>query len=107
MTDKFSTDRRRALRTGLAAVAGVAAVKLGATARPAHAADALDPADPQAAALGYVTDTTTVDAASYPTHTNEQMCSNCALYLEGGGCSIFPGKMVNANGWCAAYAPKG
>lgn len=105
MTDQFSSDRRRVLRSGLVAAAGVVAVKLATTSRVAHA-EALDPADPQAAALGYVTDTTTVDAAKFPNHTAQQMCSACALYAEG-NCSIFPGKVVQPTGWCAAFAPKG
>ena len=39
-----------------------------------------------------------------------QACKNCALYsdtddAQWGGCSIFPGKLVNADGWCNVYAP--
>ncbi|MEF1220553.1 high-potential iron-sulfur protein [Photobacterium damselae] len=39
------------------------------------------------------------------------MCANCALIQGKDGdewrpCAIFPGKLVNANGWCSAYAPK-
>ena len=66
--------------------------------------------DPQAKALGYVHDATTVDAAAQPRYQPGQICKNCALYTGGdepwGGCSIFPGKAVNANGWCSAYVPR-
>jgi len=39
------------------------------------------------------------------------MCSNCALIQGNDGdewrpCQIFPGKLVNANGWCSVWAPK-
>ena len=65
--------------------------------------------DAQAAALGYVEDTTIVDAGKYPNHTAEQKCNNCSLYQseeDWGPCAIFPGKLVAGEGWCAAYAPK-
>ncbi len=66
--------------------------------------------DPMAKALGYKEDTTQVDAAAYPTHSNEQVCTGCALYQgddpEWGGCGAFPGKLVAGPGWCVAYAPK-
>ncbi len=67
--------------------------------------------DPQAQGLGYKADTTKADAKKYPKHTNEQKCSNCALYQgkagsAAGGCGIFAGKQVAANGWCSAWAKK-
>lgn len=67
--------------------------------------------DAQAKALGYVEDSSTVDNATHPKHTPEQLCVNCALYTgdadsEAGGCGIFPGKLVAAKGWCVAYAAK-
>ncbi|MBT8100786.1 MAG: high-potential iron-sulfur protein, partial [Gammaproteobacteria bacterium] len=41
----------------------------------------------------------------------EQTCANCALIQGNDGdewrpCQIFPGKVVNANGWCSVWAPK-
>ena len=69
--------------------------------------------DPSAAALGYLEDTTKVDAAKYPAHGGDvsKMCVSCALYTgkdgdDYGPCAIFPGKSVAAKGWCTAYAPK-
>lgn len=66
--------------------------------------------DPQAKALGYVHDATTVDKAAQPRYQEGQACKNCALYTGGdkpwGGCGIFGGRAVNAEGWCTAYAPK-
>ena len=36
--------------------------------------------DPQAKALGYVTDATKVDPAKFPKYEKGQHCANCALY---------------------------
>ena len=57
--------------------------------------------DPTAQSLKYVSSST----------TEGQHCSNCALVQGADGdewrpCQIFPGKMVNANGWCSVWAPK-
>ncbi len=67
--------------------------------------------DPIAVALGYKHDATTVDTAKYPRYQSGQICRNCSLYQgkadeEWGLCTLFPGKQVNAQGWCASYAPK-
>jgi len=67
--------------------------------------------DPQAKSLAYVEDTTSIDTAKQPRFQAGQACSNCALYQkkddpDWGGCSIFPGKLVAAAGWCSVYAPK-
>lgn len=80
-------------------------------ARVAHAQAAVDEKDPQASALGFVSDTSRVDAKKYPKHTNEQVCSNCQLYTAGAGaatgpCSIFAGKTVPAKGWCSAWVKR-
>jgi High potential iron-sulfur protein len=71
----------------------------------------LDEADATAAALGYKHDTAKVDAAKYPSHKPAQVCAGCSL-VQGAAtdawrpCGIFPGKAVNAKGWCAAFAAK-
>ena len=66
--------------------------------------------DPTAKSLGYFADASTVNAETYPRYEAGQACSNCALYMGGdapkGPCSIFPGKAVQAAGWCSVYAPK-
>lgn len=67
--------------------------------------------DPQAQALSYIADASTVDAGKFPQYSAGNACSNCALYTgadgsENGPCSIFPGKLVSAKGWCSVYAPK-
>ena len=68
--------------------------------------------DAVAQALGYKHDASTIDKAKYPGRGAEanEYCKNCALYVPGsdgwGACSIFAGKAVNANGWCASYNRK-
>ncbi|MEM1263860.1 MAG: high-potential iron-sulfur protein [Pseudomonadota bacterium] len=63
--------------------------------------------DAQAVALGYQHDASTVSNDRYEAG---QQCQNCVLYTGGdqawGPCSIFPGKLVNANGWCSTYTAK-
>jgi len=57
--------------------------------------------DPTAKALQYVHESP--DAA--------KLCLGCQLYTgaadaKWGPCAIFPGKVVNARGWCASWVPK-
>ncbi len=67
--------------------------------------------DATAKALGYVEDTTKVDAAKYPNHKPSQDCMTCNFYQETAGseygpCTLFPGKSVHAKGWCSGFAAK-
>ncbi|MGH8504718.1 MAG: high-potential iron-sulfur protein [Stenotrophobium sp.] len=72
----------------------------------------LSPADPAAKALGYTDNAAKLTAAAEPTHKKGDDCANCALYQSAqasGGfapCAAFPGKDVNAKGWCRAHSPK-
>jgi hypothetical protein len=64
-------------------------------------APALDPTEPTAKALGYVTKST----------KPESRCGNCTQYQGNaadalGPCAIFPGKSVTSAGWCTAWAKK-
>ena len=103
-------DRRKTLKIAIAAGVLVPAGAL-LTGRHAAAAD-LPPVsedDPVAVSLQYKHDATQaarVDKAGTP--AEEQICSNCQL-AQGDGewvaCSVFPGKAVNANGWCTAWVP--
>jgi hypothetical protein len=78
--------------------------------RVAHAAD-VDPAEPQAVALGYVVDAAKADKAKYPQYKPGQDCANCQQYQgkageAKGGCTLFGGKNVAAKGWCSAWVKK-
>lgn len=99
--------RRSFLRTTLAAAT---ALPLGSIPIVLQAQDMVDENDPSAVALGYKADTADVDAAKYPKHSADQLCSNCQLYqggdAESGACAIFPGKLVAGKGWCSAWVPK-
>ncbi len=64
-------------------------------------APALDPSDPTAKALGYVTKSGKPDSE----------CSNCAQFQgkpadATGPCTIFAGKSVSSTGWCMSWAKK-
>jgi|SRR5450631_3975382 High potential iron-sulfur protein len=61
----------------------------------------LDPNDPTAKALGYITQSTKPG----------EKCSNCSQFQGNaasaqGPCTIFPGKSVAAAGWCMTWVKK-
>ena len=67
--------------------------------------------DPMAQAMKYTHDASKVDSATRPNPAEDQDCANCALVQGNDGdtwlpCQIFPGKTVNAAGWCSVWAPK-
>lgn len=106
MTKKTDESRRRLLKQ---AALGAALVPLGAVSmRVAVAADAplVTADDPTAKAVNYVD-----DASKSKTAKPGSKCVTCALYQGAagssqGGCPIFPGKSVKANGWCSSWAAK-
>jgi len=93
-----------------------AAIAAGAVVIPSRDAAAQDMPklsvdDPTAVAMKYVNNASEVDASTRPNPAAEQNCGNCALLQGAEGdewrpCPIFPGKLVNANGWCSVWAPK-
>jgi hypothetical protein len=112
MMDK-KLPRRDLLKGALAGLASIAVVtEVAAQAKPAAgAAPKLDPNDPQAKALGYVLDTTKVDAKANPMHKPEQHCGNCVQFQgkvtdATAPCAIFAGKAVVNTGWCKVWAKK-
>jgi len=116
MTDTIS--RREALRkfalgAGSLLVASAATRAVADAAKPAAPAALphVTPTDPVAVALSYHENATTVEAAKFPNYKPDQKCSNC-LQLQGKAgddwrpCNLFPGKLVNAGGWCKVYVKK-
>jgi hypothetical protein len=103
----FSKTRRSVLRGSVAA--GAAA--LLAAALPASRSRAADlpevsETDPTAKGLKYVADATKSERTD-----QSQFCHSCRYYKGTGAtgkgpCDLFPGKSVNAEGWCAAYMKK-
>ena len=97
---------RRAFVSRSASMLVAAPAILGAGIRQAAAADQVDPSDPTATALSYVH-----DGAESSRSDPSQDCVSCQLYTgedgaEWGPCALFPGKVVNANGWCSAWVLK-
>ena len=83
---------------------------LGAAAKPAAAADKLNPTDPYARSMGYRLNTEEVDQAKYPRHALDQHCQACQLWNGGdkdfGNCSFFDGAITPKNGWCKNFKVK-
>jgi hypothetical protein len=104
--------RRDVVKGGL--IAGALIPALGLVTHRADAAaalPALDPNDPTAKSLGFVTDASKVDAAANPTYKPGQRCATCAQYQgkatdATAGCNIFAGHSVPAGGWCKVWAQK-
>lgn len=105
--EKDLESRRRFLK--VAAGTTAAAALMGGLPRFARAADLphVTDADPTAKALDYVED---ASKAANPKRKPGTDCSNCQFYSGGatgyGPCALFPGKSVNAKGWCVSYSPK-
>ncbi len=89
--------RKAGAGTALVVMGGVAAPQIS---RAAGHLPRVDPSDPTAKALEY----------THETPKAHQRCNNCQLWQGGdkawGGCSIFPGKEVNAKGWCKSWVKK-
>jgi hypothetical protein len=70
----------------------------------------LDPNDPVATKLGYVEDAKKVDVKKFPAYKAGQTCANCMLVQLRYGfyrpCTLFPGKVVSAKGWCSGWVLK-
>jgi hypothetical protein len=97
MSDIAHPGRRTLLRR-LALGLSLAPVALAAE------APLLSENDPAAKALEYVADAKRAKDAS-----PGALCSNCSVYggadgAEQGPCTLFPGKLVKAAGWCKSWS---
>jgi hypothetical protein len=115
MSEKASNKSRRdAVKMMLGGLAAVPLVNLVgmATARATDLPHVDEATDPTAIALKYKHDATQADragAARPGLPPEEQICANCQFVLGEGdwvGCTLFPGKAVAAQGWCASWTPK-
>jgi hypothetical protein len=103
---KFNSSRRRFVVStgGAVSVAALASM----LSRTAQAADLphLAVTDPTATAFNYIEDAKASKHAKYVAGSD---CSNCDFYQARGTkapfgpCLIYPGKAVNALGWCSNY----
>ena len=78
MQSKIS--RRAMVKGGLIAGAFIPAMGLIANTSTAASLPPLDPKDPTAQALGFVTDATKVDAKANATYKPDQKCATCAQF---------------------------
>ena len=101
--------RRSLLKHALLGIA--AAPAAGWLSRAESAPVKLDVNAPQAKALGYVEDASKVAAKANPTAPPGQACPN-SLQSQGKPgeallpCNIFPGKLVQAKGWCKVWVKR-
>jgi hypothetical protein len=101
--------RRHLMQKVLAAGALIPALNCLAIGSQAANLAPLDTKDSAASALGFVTDS--ASAGSNPQYKKGQHCGSCAHYLGQvsdamAGCSIYPGRSVPANGWCAGWSQR-
>lgn len=102
--------RRSALKTLVTLAAGAGCLADQSRAR-ADGLPHLTLTDPTAVALGYHESAKQVDPKLFPNYVPSSSCSNC-LQLKGEAgqawrpCNLFPGKLVNANGWCRVWVKR-
>ena len=118
MSDKpMSQSRRDAVKLMVGTAVAIPVVNLVGvgSARAAAPANAVAATDPTAIALKYSEDATKADragAARPGLPPAEQKCGVCQfMQADAGegdwkGCSLFPGKLVNVNGWCMSWTLK-
>ncbi|MEO7206179.1 MAG: high-potential iron-sulfur protein [Steroidobacteraceae bacterium] len=104
--------RRSIVKSGLIAGALLPTVALLSSNANAAALPALDPNDPTAKALGFVTDASKVDTKTHATFKPGQKCGTCAQFQgkpsdATAACTIFAGHSVPQGGWCQVWAQKG
>ena len=104
-------DRRTLLKNALIGLAVAPAAGLIRESMAADAAPHLDEKDVLAVAMGYVHDVKAIDANKVPQFKPGSHCANCLQITGKDGdewrpCNIFPGKTVNANGWCKVWVLK-
>ena len=107
-----SQSRRQAIKLSLT---GLAALPLGVLLHPESVcaeSPKLEDDEPMARQLGYVHDATKTDTTKFPKRAgadgDSQFCRSCQFFTgegdaEWGECTIFSGRLVNANGWCNSW----
>ena len=101
MKNQKPNQARRHFLKGLAVIPVASIAGYQATAHAGGHGTMLSTDDPTAKALGYV-ETSVVAGKN---------CANCNLYsgagdAKAGPCTIFPGKLVTAAGYCNSWIPK-
>ncbi len=97
-------------RTFLSAIPAATLALTVARAASAQAAK-LEESDAVAVALGYRHDASKVDKKKFVTYAVGHDCANCQFFQgkpkdAWAACTAVGGKLVNAKGWCSAWAKK-
>lgn len=106
------TDRRETLK-GLVAATGSLAASLPALAAAAEPGSRtlLLETEPAAKAIGYIANAAKVDVQANPGYKRGQSCTTCAFVeltsARQRGCSLVPGRLVMAVGWCKLWKLRG
>ncbi len=102
---------RRACLIGAASLSACALLRDGRALAQASTLPHLDEKSPIARSLGYVADAAKNSSKTEPTFKVGSRCANC-LQLQGNAgeawrpCTVFPGQLVSAAGWCRVWVPK-
>lgn len=105
---KGSLTRRRFATIGV--VAGLLPIPLVMGSRQASAGQLprLDEGERSARALSYVHDASRIDSATRG--GADRNCRGCRFFTDAGAtwgpCTLFPGKAVNADGWCRGWVAR-
>ena len=93
-----------------AAAGGIAIASIACGAAQAAELAPLKETDSLAVSMGYKEDATKVDTKKHANYKAGQTCANCQFYQGAatgvGPCQLFPGKSVQAKGWCQVWAQK-
>ena len=97
-------------RTFLAVIPAATLALAAARTSSAQAAK-LEESDTIAGSLGYKHDASKVDSKKFATYVAGRNCANCQFFQgkatdAWAACAPVGGKLVNAKGWCAAWAKK-
>jgi len=107
--------RRSFLATAaVAASAALVGLKPPAARAAGESLPHLSESDPLAKSLGYQSNAQNVDKSKFPTYKPGERCGECRFFQGTpgeksgyGGCQIFAGYAVNADGWCASFNARG
>jgi len=103
---KLIARRALLLALGLGGVAGASNRAAAAEKRTPLRED-----EPAARNIAYYINAKSVDVKLYPSYRRGQSCATCSLIDFGTarqrGCSIVPGRLVEATGWCKLWKLKG
>ena len=109
--NKPDSSRRSFLATAaVAASAALVGLKPPAARAAGENLPHLSASDPLAKSLGYQESAQNVDKSKFPTYKAGERCGECRFFQGTagqssgyGGCQIFAGYSVNADGWCASF----